>query len=257
MNLVWRAGRIGGAEALAFRSGDPAARGLGLFETMRAADGDVPWLDDHLDRMLRSARDLGLDGFPPRGAIESAVSDLLAAAGPGEWRVRITAGDAPSLVVDLGPVPAPSAAGASAVTDRGAWDPSRALAEHKTTSYGAHLLAQRRAEAREAQHALLLDAAGRLGEAAVANAFCVVDGDLMTAPARGLLPGVARARVLAAAEAIERAPEEEEWRAATEVFLTNALRGVIPVIRIDGRPVGEGSVGPLTSSVAEGLVANG
>ena len=52
---------------------DPAARGLGLFETMRSRGGEVPWLDDHLHRMERSARELALEPFPPRRRIEAAV----------------------------------------------------------------------------------------------------------------------------------------------------------------------------------------
>ena len=257
MNLVWRAGRIGDGRTPALTADDPTTRGLGLFETMRARDGDVPWLDDHLDRLERSARELDLGPFPTRRRLRAAVADLLAAAGPGDWRVTITASGAESLLVALGPAPAPSDEGVSAVTLRGEWLPARRLAEHKTTGYGAYLLAQRRAEAAGAEHALLLDERGRLGEAAVANAFCVVDGVLVTAPARGLLPGVARARVLRLAEVDERAPEEREWRSASEVFLTNALRGVVPVVRIDGRPVVEGSVGDRASSVAEALAHHG
>ncbi|MGI9538928.1 MAG: aminotransferase class IV, partial [Miltoncostaeaceae bacterium] len=87
--------------------------------------------------------------------------------------------------------------------------------------------------------------------------FCVVGDELFTAPARGLLPGIARGRVIAAVEVTERAVEETEWRAASEVFLTNALRGVIPVIRIDGRPVGDGAVGARTRSVADRIADNG
>ena len=121
----------------------------------------------------------------------------------------------------------------------GAWVPGNRIAEHKTLSYAAWRLAPARAEAAGADHALLLDRDGRLGEAAVANVFCALGDEVVTAPADGLLPGVARAICLAGGRrrASGRA-EEGEWRAAREIVVVNAVRGATAIMAVDGVPVG-------------------
>jgi len=144
---------------------------------------------------------------------------------------------------------------AAAVALRGAWVPGNRIAEHKTLSYAAWRLAQRDAEAAGADHALLLDRDGRMGEAAVANVFCALGDEVVTAPADGLLPGVARAICIPAVGAGERAAEEREWRSAREIVAVNAVRGATAITAVDGAPVGDGAPGPLARALAEALAA--
>ena len=66
----------------------------GLFETMLARDGQVPWLDRHLERMAASAASLGLRPFPDAPTLERAVRDAVAQAGGGRLRVRLGNADA-------------------------------------------------------------------------------------------------------------------------------------------------------------------
>ena len=73
-------------------------------------------------------------------------------------------------------------------------------------------MAQRRAEAAGADHALLLDADGRLGEAALANVIVATGAGAFTAPARGLLAGVARAVAMEAGGVREQELPEAVWR---------------------------------------------
>ena len=258
MRVVWLDGRLVDPRDAALPLDDPGVRwGEGLFETMRAEGGAVPLLGRHLDRVLASGRALGLAPLPDRGRMEEAVAATVAAAGDGPLRVRLRVSPAPSLVVEADaeaamPADVPTARAASV---RGAWIPANRMAEHKSLSYAAHRVSQREAEAAGADHALLLDAAGRLGEAALASVFCSVAGELVSAPARGLLPGVARAVVMEALPVAERALEEEAWRAADEIVLTNAVRGAVSVVRVDGRPVGAGTPGPAARRVGEALRA--
>src|SRR4029453_18378638 len=119
-----------------------------------------------------------------------------APSGAGPRRVRPPAPPPPTLLVEAAPEPPlpdePPAVTALAL--RGAWWPGNAIAEHKTLSFLGHRVAQRRAERAGAGHALLLDADGRLGEAALANVFVATEAGPANAPARGLLPRVPRAR---------------------------------------------------------------
>ncbi len=110
------------------------------------------------------------------------------------------------------------------------------------------------------QHLLLTDETGELLETDRANVFAVMDGVLLTPPADGrLLPGTTRAAVLRAAHGhgirIGQKPLTlDELAQATEVFVTNAVAGVLPVTAIETvrrtwRP------GPVTAALAAALAA--
>ena len=257
---MWLDGRVVPATRALLSADDPGVRwGLGLFETMRASGGRVPLLDRHLRRLLGSAAALDLAPFPDEAAIRDAVAATLSVHGDGPARVRLTATPRPTLLIEATGLPddvqldVPGRSIARSLP--GAWVPGNRIAEHKTLSYAAWRLAQLRAEAAGADHALLLDRDGRLGEAAVASVFCALDDEVVTAPVDGLLPGVARAICVPAVGAHERAAQEPEWRAAREIVAVNALRGATAITAVDGAPVGDGAPGPLARALAEALAA--
>jgi branched-chain amino acid aminotransferase len=258
MRTVWLDGGLVDPAAAALAIDDPGVRwGEGLFETMRAEGGRVALLERHLDRLLGSAAALGLAPVPTRGEMRHAVRGVLVRAGAGPLRVRLTATARPTLLVEAVPeAPLPDDPPAVvAATRPGAWLPGDRMAEHKTLSYARHRRAQRAAEAAGAAHALLLDDAGRLGEAALASVLCVVDDELVTAPARGLLPGIARDAVAEALAVREEVLPAALWRGAEEIVLVNAVRGAVAVTSVDGRPVGGGAPGPWARRVQDALRA--
>lgn len=238
---------------------DPAVRaGEGLFETMRASAGRVPLLDRHLDRLYASVEALGMTGVPSRDRVARDVRTAVQEAGDGLLRVRVTVTPWPTLVVDAQEIvidPAVRERGLRAVSVRGAWVPGNALAEHKTLARIAFQRAGRAAEAAGVDTALLLDDDGRLGEATTANVLAVVDGVLSTAPVRGLLPGVTRDLVMSLVPVREAMLAEKEWRGASEIILTSGVSGAVPVVEVDGRPVGDGRPGPVTMGIATALDA--
>jgi branched-chain amino acid aminotransferase len=256
VTTVWLDGALVTPAGAALSIDDPGVRwGEGLFETMRAEDGRVPLLGRHLDRLEASARALGLAPMPGRAEMEEAVAAVLAAAGRSPARVRLTATPRPTLLVEATPeepLP-PGPPGVRAIALRGAWLPGNRIAEHKSLSNLALRDAARRAARAGADHALLLDESGRLGEAAIASVFCAVDGEAVTAPARGLLPGVSREIVAEALGAREEALEEAAWRGAREIVVVNSLRGAAAVVEVDGAPVGDGRPGPMARRAHEAL----
>jgi branched-chain amino acid aminotransferase len=115
------------------------------------------------------------------------------------------------------------------------------------------LLARREARARGADDALLLATGGQVAEAPVANVFACVDGELLTPRVEdGVLPGVARAAVLALGAAREARLGPDDLARASEVFLSNAL-GLRAVGSLEGRPVGGGAEGPQVRSLRRRL----
>jgi branched-chain amino acid aminotransferase len=240
--VVWLDGALIDPASASLSIDDPGVRyGEGLFETMRGHDGVIPLLERHLERLQRSIAALGLDGMPAIAQVREASAFVAAKLGTGAARIRVTVTPHPTVLVEGAPAAIDPQATLTAASIRGAWQPERRIAEHKTLSFLGWRDAQRQAQALGAGIALLLDAGGRLGEASTANVFCIIDGEIITAPISGILPGITRAVVMEAAPVREAILDEPAWRAADEMFVTSAVRGVVPVIRCDGSDIGRGT----------------
>jgi branched-subunit amino acid aminotransferase/4-amino-4-deoxychorismate lyase len=112
------------------------------------------------------------------------------------------------------------------------------LAAHKTLNYFENIAAKRRAVAAGFDEPVFVDSAGRLLEGATTNIFSVTGDCVLTPPTDGrILPGVTRRRVLRhlGARAREEPLSLQQLVEADEVFVTNALLGVMPVARVDDR----------------------
>jgi branched-chain amino acid aminotransferase len=222
--------------------------GDGLFEVLRTRAGEPVELAAHLDRLYAGAAELALHA-PPRAELERWVRATI--DGTGDHRIRIVLTRGPGAlatrfaalgpgrtIVIVEPLPPQPREIALAIVD---WPIARRAAPaRKALSFLDHLIARELAAAAGADEAVRLDAEGNVAECATANIFAVIAGTVVTPPALGILPGVTRARVLAAARGVERLLSVPELRAADEIFVTSSLRGVVPVTSLDGtlRPVG-------------------
>jgi D-alanine transaminase len=126
----------------------------------------------------------------------------------------------------------------------------------KSVALLPNVLAKQAARDQGAREAWLVDAQGRVTEGASSNAWIVSrDGKLITHPlGRDILPGITRAVVVDVVKAQgltfeERAFTVEEAYAAREAFVTSASQTVMPVVSIDGRPVGNGAPGLIASAL--------
>ena len=246
--------------------------GDSVYETVGTSRGRMVFLDDHLDRLARSAERIYLR-LPPRDEIQRAVRETLAAAENPESRVRIivTRGDGtvdldpaaagrPRLVVIVQPLGGPSpelyeeGAEVEIVSvDRNsprAIDPAV-----KSGNYLNNVLAMGEARRRRpsVHEAVLCAANGSVAEGATSNVFAVAAGELRTPALEvGILDGVTRGKILGLARAEEIACHEvpfmspDDFRRSDEAFLTSSVRGVMPVTLVDGRPLGDGKPGALT-----------
>ena len=112
------------------------------------------------------------------------------------------------------------------------------------------ILAELETRERGADRALLLDEDGYVTEGHGYNVFALSGGTLMT-PAAGVLEGITRRTVLELCAETNVEAEAcfftaEQLRGADEVLITSTAGGIIPVTKVDGRPVGDGHPGPLT-----------
>ena len=238
------------------------ARGESVFETLRIAGGRVAFLDLHLERLERSAARLALDlpaGWPE--LVEVATGAW--AADDGVLRLTCSKGAPGSGPVGFAlvtPVPAATVAarehGVSAVTlTLGVPAALRSgapwlLGGVKSTSYAVNMATLRAAEAAGAEDAVWTSSDGYVLEAPTSTVAWVSAGRLVTPPAEqvGTLPGTTAAVALALSPVPVdvRLGTVEELRAADEVMLLSSVRGVAPVVRLDGRELG---TGPVTTAV--------
>jgi len=255
VKAVWLNGTLVHPQAAAVRIGSPLVRwGDALFETMRAASGQVRFVSQHLDRLAVSAEVLGIP-IAPQDRLRHAIEVACAAGRAQHQRVRLTvAGDLVLVEVDdAGPLGPPGLA--RAIPIHGAWVPDHAIAEHKTASYGGYRWAARRAQAKGAEIALLADGRGYVGETDGGNVMAAIGGELVTPPVRGLLPGVARASLIGAGLAHEGDLSPELLERATELIATSAVRGVIALQGTGDESWSRDAPGPLARDAQDVFIS--
>lgn len=263
MSIVWVNGRFVPAEEPAVRPDDAGVLfGRGVYDTFRARDGHVFRLEAHVARMAAGARLVGI-AMPALDAA-AVVRELCKRNGLDDTRVRTTVtagppgGDATLIVQSRAAGDYPDELyerGMSAFISPVRRNETSPLAGVKSLNCLDNIMSREWAQAQGADTALLLNSKGLLAEASTANLLVVRDAGLVTPPVRdGALPGVTRRAVLdlareAGMRAEERSVEKEELFEADEAFLTGAVMGVMPLVRVDGRAIGDGKPGEVTRRV--------
>jgi len=243
--------------------------GDSVYEVMRTAGGRPVDLEPHLARLARSAQGLML-AVPPSAQLRAAIAATLEAAGNDESYVRvvITRG-AGEIGLDLALARDPR----TIIIVKLLQQPPRELYERgaalqivqvqrtsaraidpalKSGNYLNSILALAEARRAGAHEALMCDAAGRVAEGSSSNVFVVKHGAITTPALEvGLLRGITRERILELARAAgfdvsEGAFGPQDVRGADEVFITSSIRGVLPIVRVDGAPIGDATPGPIT-----------
>ena len=241
--MIWTAGRLIEPDQLVVPATDRAfEHGLGLFETFRTWAGHAPLLDCHLARLRHSCRALGIPLDESHLPDHSAIRTLAAAhhLTDASIRLTVTGGRPPTMRSTVWMVASPLPAPPPSVGYRVIGNPwpialGDPLARHKSLNYWAKRLAYEQAQAGGFDEAIFGSSDGLVWEGSRTNLFLVRGRSLITPPADGpIVPGILRALVLARAPALgytvaERLIAAAEVSEADEVFLTNSVRGLIPV----------------------------
>ena len=247
--------------------------GDGIFEGIRLYEGNVFRLDAHLDRLWCSAKALLLTIPISRREMAEAVCESCRQNGlcDGYIRLVVTRGvgdlglspwlcPKPSVFIIADKIalypPEHYTTGLSIVTV-----PTRRLGPAalppmvKSLNYLNNILAKIEARQAGALEAIMLNDAGFVAECTGDNIFIVHQGRLMTPAAQqGALKGITRDTIFSVAQALSLPAEEHDltrydlWN-ADECFLTGTGAEVIPVVKLDGREIGDGKPGPVTSRV--------
>ena len=250
------------------RADDEAVtRGRAAFETLRVYGGRPFRLGQHLERLVQSARALGVPA-PDPAELEALARLALDAAGFVDVVLR--------LYWTPGP-PGSAPCGYAIVSEIPDWiDEARARGQRlvalafprrsdawllpgvKSTSYATHIAAEAEARARGADDAVLVDAEGIVLEGPVTNVWWR-EGDTLVTPGLelGILAGETRAALCETADVAGYVVETGAYPLARlleadEVFTSSSVREVMPVVEVDGRAF---SLGPAAAAMQGALRA--
>ncbi len=268
-------GVVDPSEPLILADDGAVLRGRAAFETMRVYGGAPFRLDDHLVRLRNSAEILRLPP-PDTAGLSQLAHAAVAASGVPDAALRVvwTPGRDDGDPVGFALVTAISdglelerAAGmrlvslqlaiGAIVRQHSPW----LLPGVKSTSYAVNIAAQEEARRRGADDAVFLSLEGIVLEGPTSNVWMLEQGKLLTPSLDlGILAGVTRATLLEAAADAGIPVEEGSYpltrlAEAQEVFISSSVREVMPVIEVDGAPIGGGRPGPMAARMQAALRA--
>ncbi len=247
--------------------------GDGVYETLRAYDGRIFMLRQHVERLERSAQMIGLrlplkrsDWSPllaealRRNSLTDAYLRLTVSRGEGAIGLDPALCPTPTLVILAQPLPTYPARyydeGVRLIISQTRRNLAEALSPQiKSLNFLNNILAKREATAAKAFDAVMLNHAGHVAECTTSNLFLVRQGRLCTPGTDcGILDGITRNVVLHLAGLRQMQTEEgaytpDDLLAAEECFLTNTTMEIMPVRSVNDHPIGGGKPGPITQAL--------
>jgi len=234
-------------------------RGVGAFETLRTYGGHPHALTDHLRRLWESAASFGIEPFFSEADVRRLLADIRSRSGhaelranfvvtPGEHTSGVFGASTPTWVIIARDVHAPPESwyeqGVTAVT----FEATRHLPTLKTTNYLVGKTGLALAEKAGAHEAFYVSPEGYVTEGVTSNVLIVQGKRLMT-PIIDCLPGITKGGVRPLAEAAgltwyECNLTRDDLYTADEVWITSAVRELMPVVTVDGKRIADGRVGP-------------
>jgi D-alanine transaminase len=254
--------------------------GDGVYEVTRALDGRLVDHDRHARRLAHSLAGIGLapaglDAHSVQAISERLLHENGLDAGPATVYLQATRGAAPrthhypdarttraTVYLSASAFTLPEAARATGVAVVTVPDLRWDRCDLKTVNLLPNVMAKQQAVLAGGYEAVLVRD-GVVTEGASTTVFGVTGGALRTHPLTArVLPGITREIVLelAAAGGVpvrEQAMTVDELRAADELFIASTTNDVMPVVRVDGRPVAGGRPGPVTRQLAAAFAARG
>lgn len=243
-------------------------RGYAVFDFFRVVDFVPLFLNDYLARFKRSGQQLHLALPFSLDDVERHIHALIEANGLAEAGIKLllTGGYTPdgftpaepNLLMIERPVTLPDAslyrAGAKLISHCYRRD----IPEAKTTNYAVAISLLPRQREQGAVDVLYHDD-GEVLETARSNLFIVKDGVVKT-PGQNVLQGITRKRVLALArrdyKVLETRVSLHDLEDADEVFISSTIKGVMPIVAVEDKAVGQGRPGEVTQRLAKAFAAH-
>jgi len=240
-------------------------RGYGCFDFMRTYNGKVIFIQEHVQRLFRSATQIGIELPVSEGELARLVEDTLQRNPPVESSVRIlvTGGSSPDFITPQGRprmaiMVSPLAQYPQSWYQEGAKivtvPYTRAIPGTKSIDYIRAILVLAEARQKGAIEAVYIGPGSQVREGTTSNIFAFIKDRLVT-PGTGILNGITRQKVLGLAEdrySVDiRDIRRDELVQADEVFITSSNRLIVPIVRVDDEVIGSGRPGARTRSVMQ------
>jgi D-alanine transaminase len=247
----------------------------GVYEVIKLYDGKPFTLNEHLERLRKSATGIKI-GMPLTvDALASEIKKFIPKTGVGEGMIylQLTRGVCPRNHLFPEPAckptlyfyarPLPKLPGPGEGPGAKLWsqpDERWKRCWIKSIALLANVLAKNEAVAKGADEAVFIDD-GIANECSASNLYAVIGGRVVTHPVGPkVLPGITRAVLLEVATDLgipmdERPLREEEAKSADEIFITSTTREISWVSTWNGQTVAGGECGPVTKRLHEGLQA--
>lgn len=243
-------------------------RGYGIFDFFRTANNIPLFLDDHLQRFYRSAELMRLPVEKSPEALKAVIDELIQRNDIPNAGIRLTLTGgyspdayslaAPNLIITQQPLQLPPRQvfqqGIRLVT----YSHRRQLPEVKTIDYLMPIWLQPFIEQHKADD-VLYELNGIVSECPRANFFIVTADETVVTPSQHILKGTRRMKILQLAAERFRTTERditlEDIRNCKEAFITNTTRNILPVVQVNGLPVGKGQPGVVTQWLSGELAA--
>ncbi|MDD5680772.1 MAG: aminotransferase class IV [Candidatus Omnitrophica bacterium] len=247
--------------------------GDGVFETMRSYGGKIFRIKDHLNRLSASMKFLRIRQPLADKEIEKVVYELLESNCLKDARIRATVSrgssedgkmdiskSRPSNIVIITeeyilPPDKYYEKGVAADIARSRRNSQSVLSRLKVLNYLESILARNEAIPKGCFDTIFLNDAGHVSEGGTCNIFMVSGNKLLTpSPDCGILPGITRKVILeisryAGVGIQEGKFTEDELKSSSEVFITNSLFEVMPVVKVENKTIGAGTVGEVTKKI--------
>ncbi|CAA3000293.1 branched-chain-amino-acid aminotransferase 1 [Olea europaea subsp. europaea] len=276
--LVWVGNGIVPRESAKISVLDSVVQGGdAVWEGLRVYNGKIFKLEEHLDRLFDSAKALAFSNVPTREQVKDAIFKTLIRNGMfDETHIRltltrgkkVTSGMSPSLnlygctlivLAEWKPPIYENEKGITLVTATTRRNsPNNLDSKIHHNNLLNNILAKIEGNNASADDAIMLDKDGYVSETNATNIFLVKKGRVATPHADYCLPGKTRATVmdLVIKEGLilqERRISLSEFHTADEVWTVGTIGELSPVVKIDGRTIGDGSVGPVTRRLQSAL----
>lgn len=241
-------------------------RGYGIFDFFKALDHTPVFLDEHLDRFFHSAGQLRLSAGKNREELKALLHTLMQKNNLPHSGIRLTLTGGyspdgyecakPNLVITQKPLSLATRESFQTGINLVSYAHRRQMPEVKTIDYLMAIWLQPFIRQQKADD-VLYQQDGIISECPRSNFFIVTAEDKLVTPSRNVLKGVIRMKVLELAGrqfvTEERDITLTEAVAAKEAFVTSTTRHILPVLRIDHSPIGEGRPGKVSQWLSNRL----
>ncbi len=249
---IWHNGEFKDDSEAVFTASDRIRLGDGVFDTMLAVDGEIMNADHHLARLLFSAESLGIitdyhlkdlitvaqELIKKNGASEGSYTiNTILSRGVGERGLKVPLAEdtKPELVMRAAKAPEAFPPVQAIIAQNVKRNEGSPLSQMKTFNYGDNILAFNEAQRANANEAIMLNNLGRVACATSANILMGKGGKLYTPPLEdGAMNGITRALLIEDGTLTEQSLYPEDIQTADALFIVNAVRGIMPVLTLDG-----------------------